>query len=63
VLRSAGVPCLVASGDHSPAIERICDGLTAVLDAERVIAPGAGHFVANAPGFADRLDSFLRSVS
>jgi pimeloyl-ACP methyl ester carboxylesterase len=61
-LREAGIPSLVASGDHSPALERICDALAATLDAERLIAPGRGHFVAAAPGFADRLERFLISV-
>ncbi len=58
--RVAGIPALVASGGHAPALERICDALAGVLGAERVVAPGAGHFVAAAPGFADRLDEFLR---
>ena len=61
VLREAGIPSLVASGDHAPAIERICDALAATLNAERLVAPGAGHFVAAAPGFADRLQDFLVS--
>ena len=58
-IRDAGVPALVASGDHAPALERICDALAAALDGERLVAPGAGHFVAAAPGFADRLEEFL----
>jgi pimeloyl-ACP methyl ester carboxylesterase len=58
-LREARIPVLVASGDHSPALERICDALAAVLNAERLIAPGAGHFVPAAPGFTDRLERFL----
>lgn len=62
VLRDAGVPSLVASGDHAGALERICDALATALDAERVVVPGAGHFVAAAPGFADRLEQFLVSV-
>ncbi len=61
-LRDAGVPALVASGDHSPGIERICDALAAALGGERLVAPGAGHFVAAAPGFAARLDAFLTSA-
>jgi pimeloyl-ACP methyl ester carboxylesterase len=59
-LRAAGIPALVASGDHHPGIERICDHVTEELGAERVVYPGAGHFVAAAPGFAERLDEFLR---
>ena len=61
-LRDAGVPALVASGDHSPGIERICDALAAALGGERLVAPGAGHFVAAAPGFAARLEAFLGSA-
>lgn len=58
-LRAAGVRSLVASGDHTPAIERICDALAVVLDAERLVVPGAGHFVAAAPGFVEQLERFL----
>ncbi len=61
-IRDAGVPVLVASGAHWSAIERISDALADVLEAERVIAPGANHFVAAAPGFADQLAEFLLSV-
>ncbi|MEU5880209.1 alpha/beta fold hydrolase [Spirillospora sp. NPDC047279] len=59
-IRAAGVPVLVASGDHTPALERICDALAEALDGERSVHPGAGHFVAAAPGFIDRLETFLR---
>jgi pimeloyl-ACP methyl ester carboxylesterase len=59
LLREAGVRSLVASGDHTPGIERICDALAAALDAERLVLPGAGHFVASAPGFAEQLEGFL----
>lgn len=62
VLRDAELPSLVASGDHHPAGERMCDAVAAALGARRLIAPGAGHFVASAPGFADRLEDFLGSV-
>jgi pimeloyl-ACP methyl ester carboxylesterase len=62
VLHDAGIPSLVASGGHAAGLERICDALAAALHAERLIAPGAGHFVAAAPGFADRLETFLVSV-
>jgi pimeloyl-ACP methyl ester carboxylesterase len=60
-LRAARVRTLVVSGGHAPALERVCDTLAARLCAERVIAPGAGHFVAAAPGFAERLEQFLRA--
>jgi pimeloyl-ACP methyl ester carboxylesterase len=59
ILRTAGIPSLVASGGHAEALERICDALAAELHAERIVAVGAGHFVAAAPGFADLLDRFL----
>ncbi|WP_209446208.1 alpha/beta fold hydrolase [Streptomyces sp. MZ04] len=59
-IRDAGIPVLVTSGDHTPALERICDALADALNAERGVHPGAGHFVAAAPGFAERLETFLR---
>jgi pimeloyl-ACP methyl ester carboxylesterase len=58
-IRTAGIPALVASGDHAPGLERICDALAVALDAERLRAPGAGHFVAAAKGFPERLERFL----
>lgn len=59
---AAAVPVLVASGDHAPGIERICDALAAELGAERLVLPGAGHFVAAAPRFPAELERFLASV-
>lgn len=59
-IRDAGVPVLVASGDHAAALERICDALADALSGERSVHPGAGHFVAAAPGFAEQLETFLR---
>lgn len=61
-LQAAGTPSLVASGDHHPAIERMCDAVASAMNAQRVIAPGAGHFVAAAPGFARQLEEFLTSA-
>jgi pimeloyl-ACP methyl ester carboxylesterase len=58
-IREAAVPALVASGGHAPGIERICDALAAAIEADRLVAPGAGHFVAAAPGFAGQLERFL----
>ena len=55
----ADVPSLVASGDHTPGLERICDALAVALGAQRLVAPGAGHFVAAAPGFAEPFERFL----
>jgi pimeloyl-ACP methyl ester carboxylesterase len=62
VLRDAGIPSLVASGNHHRAIERMCDATATALGARRLLVPGAGHFVAAAPGFAHRLEQFLNSV-
>jgi pimeloyl-ACP methyl ester carboxylesterase len=62
LIRDAGIPSLVASGGHAPGMERICDALATALDAQRLVAPGAGHFVAAAPGFVDRLHEFLVSA-
>jgi pimeloyl-ACP methyl ester carboxylesterase len=62
LIRDAGTPLLVASGGHAPGLERICDALSTVLDSQRLVAPGAGHFVAAAPGFVNRLDEFLVSA-
>jgi pimeloyl-ACP methyl ester carboxylesterase len=62
VIRDAGIPSLVASGGHTPTLERMCDALATALHAQRLVAPGAGHFVAAAPGFADRLERFLIST-
>ncbi|MFD9561308.1 alpha/beta fold hydrolase [Streptomyces sp. NPDC059994] len=59
-IRDAGVPVLVASGDHAAAFERICDALADALGGKRSVHPGAGHFVAGAPGFAGQLEAFLR---
>ena len=63
LVRDAGIPSLVASGGHAPGLERICDALSTVLDAGRLVGPGAGHFVAAAPGFVNRLDEFLVSAA
>src|SRR5262249_35313817 len=62
VLRDSHVPALVVSGGHEVALERSCDALAAALRAQRLMAPGAGHFVAAAPGFADRLEQFFLSA-
>ncbi|MFF8833118.1 alpha/beta fold hydrolase [Streptomyces sp. NPDC015131] len=59
MVRGAGIPVLVASGGHASAHERICDALADALGGERAVYRGAGHFVAAAPGFAERLESFL----
>jgi pimeloyl-ACP methyl ester carboxylesterase len=53
-------PVLVVTGDHEPAFEAVADVLCARLGAERLVLPGAGHAVQNAPGFNDALEEFLR---
>lgn len=58
-LRAAGIPALVASGDHADVIERNADAVAGQLGAERIVCPGAGHFVAAAPGFSAALERFL----
>jgi pimeloyl-ACP methyl ester carboxylesterase len=62
-IRNAGIPVLVASGDHQPGIARICDDLPEALGAERLHAPGAGHFVTRAPGFLGPFEAFLEGAS
>ncbi len=61
-LRDAGIPILIASGDHASFLERAADALAAELHAQRMVAPGAGHFVAAAPGFSERFERFLASA-
>lgn len=63
VIRDASIPTAVASGQHNVAAERMCDATTEQLHAQRILAPGAGHFVAAAPGFAGQLDRFLSALS
>jgi pimeloyl-ACP methyl ester carboxylesterase len=40
VIRDAGVPSMVASGGHTPGLERICDALATELHARRLLAVG-----------------------
>jgi len=58
-LASAPYPKLVASGNHNPAFEAICDALEQGLGAERVVLEGAGHSIPRAPGFNGVLVEFL----
>jgi pimeloyl-ACP methyl ester carboxylesterase len=62
VLLAAQIPALVASGGHHHVLERMCDAVASRLGARRTRTPGAGHFIASAPGFADHLEQFLISV-
>jgi len=52
-------PKLVISGAHHPAFDAVCDVLEERLGAERAVLPGAGHSLARAPGYAERLLEFL----
>ena len=58
-VRSAGLPTLSVSGEHNPAIERICGLIAAEAGGERLRLAGAGHPVQRAPGFNERLEEFL----
>ena len=58
-LAAAPFPKLVISGAHHPAFDAVCDVLERRLPAERAVLPGAGHSLARAPGYADRLLAFL----
>jgi len=52
-------PKLVISGAHHPAFDAVCDVLETRLGAERAVLPGAGHSLARAPGYPERLRAFL----
>jgi pimeloyl-ACP methyl ester carboxylesterase len=58
-LAAAPFPKLVISGAHNPAFDAVCDVLEARLGAERAVLPGAGHSLARAPGYGERLLAFL----
>jgi pimeloyl-ACP methyl ester carboxylesterase len=57
-IRRAGVPVLVVSGDHLPAIDRVCDRLAEALAGERAVIGGRGHAIPRADGFNERLEAF-----
>jgi pimeloyl-ACP methyl ester carboxylesterase len=52
-------PKLVISGAHHPAFDAVCDVLETRLGAERAVLQGAGHSLARAPGYPERLLAFL----
>jgi pimeloyl-ACP methyl ester carboxylesterase len=58
-LAAAPFPKLVISGAHHPGFDAVCDVLEQRLGAERAVLPGAGHSVPRAPGYAQRLETFL----
>jgi pimeloyl-ACP methyl ester carboxylesterase len=53
-------PVLVATGAHEAAFDAVADVLCERLEAERLVLPGAGHAVQNAPGFNDALVDFVQ---
>jgi pimeloyl-ACP methyl ester carboxylesterase len=57
-LDAAPFPKLVISGAHSAAFDAVCDVLEHRLGAERAVLPGAGHGLARAPGYPERLEAF-----
>jgi pimeloyl-ACP methyl ester carboxylesterase len=59
VLAATPFPKLVISGAHHPAFDAVCDVLETRLGAERAVLPGAGHSLARAPGYGERLLEFL----
>jgi pimeloyl-ACP methyl ester carboxylesterase len=54
----AGLPVLVVSGDHLPAIETVCDRLAEVVAGERAVISGHGHAIPRAGSFNERLEAF-----
>jgi len=61
-ITGACMPALVVSGDHSPALERLCDCVATRLGARRTRLRGAGHAVQRAPGFNTMLGAFLTAA-
>jgi pimeloyl-ACP methyl ester carboxylesterase len=61
-LAAGGFPVLVCSSGGHPAYETVCDVLERALQAERLVAPGAGHAVHRVPGFNERFAEFLRGA-
>ena len=62
-LSTAPYPKLVVSGAHDAAFDAVCDELERRVGAERAVLPGAGHSIPRAPGFNERLETFLDRVS
>jgi pimeloyl-ACP methyl ester carboxylesterase len=58
-LAAARFPKLVVSGAHNHAFDAVCDVLEDRLGGERAVLPGAGHALPRAPGYRERLDTFL----
>ena len=58
-LGAAPFPKLVVSGAHDPAFDAVCDVLEQRLGAERAVLPGAGHSLMRAPGYPERIATFV----
>ena len=58
-LAATPFPKLVISGAHHLVFDAVCDVLETRLGAERAVLPGAGHSLARAPGYPERLLAFL----
>jgi pimeloyl-ACP methyl ester carboxylesterase len=61
-LAAAPFRTLVISGAHNAAFDAVCDVLEERLPAERAVLPGAGHGLARAPGYPERLEAFWTGV-
>jgi pimeloyl-ACP methyl ester carboxylesterase len=61
-LSEAAFPKLVISGAHDRAFDAVCDVLEQRLGAERAVLPGAGHGIPRAPGYRERIETFLDSA-
>jgi pimeloyl-ACP methyl ester carboxylesterase len=57
-IRRAGLSVLVISGNHLPAIERLCGLLAEAVGGERAVIAGRGHAIPRAEGFNERLEEF-----
>ncbi|WP_309230802.1 alpha/beta fold hydrolase [Nocardia sp. SYP-A9097] len=58
----AAIPALIVSGNHTPAIEVLCDAVAARMGGQRVRLSGAGHAVQRVPGFNAVLEEFLTAA-
>jgi pimeloyl-ACP methyl ester carboxylesterase len=58
-VRAAGLPVLSVSGEHADGLDRVCDLVAEIAGGERLRLAGSGHAVQRAPGFNDRLETFL----
>jgi pimeloyl-ACP methyl ester carboxylesterase len=63
-LAASSFPKLVISGNHSTALEAVCDALTTRLHAERAHVIGAGHATPDTgDAFNERLEAFIRATT